>query len=229
MRRLLTATMVIGTVVSGAVVSEVRRSTALSSATRAGDAWAVLAEARRDFEVAPWTADFVQTYVPAGFATGDRETGRVSISLPDSLRWDYEVPYPKVFLVSGETAFSWNEGESAGRRVPLGPDDRRHLELLQLDLDGLRRSFSAVLEPEALPEAKEGGEDGTLVVALSPLDDESPIRSATLRFHPTSLRLTALSWSDLEGNVTEFVLSGHRIVADESFFEPPAELYWFDE
>ena len=64
----------------------------------------------------PLQADFVQTYTPAGFTDGESEQGRVAISLPQCLRWDYAEPFPKSFTLGGETAWFWNPGEPKGHR-----------------------------------------------------------------------------------------------------------------
>ncbi len=190
----------------------------------AQDAWGVLSEARSAFEQGAWTADFTQTYVPAGFSSGDSETGTVAIALPGSLRWDYQQPYPRTFLIVGTAAYSWNEGESAGRRGEVAERDRRHLDLLRLDLEALREHYAAALEAGAL-------DDGTAVhrVAMTPQTEGDVIEGATLLFGVASGRLVGLEWSDVEGNATTFRFSGHRPVEDSSRFVPPAELDWFEE
>ncbi len=188
-------------------------------ALTAQDAWSAVAAARAGFEDAAWTADFVQTWVPAGFSTGERETGRVSLALPGALRWDYEVPYPKSILVRLDTAYSWNPGESSGRRVFLAPEEREHLALLELDLPALRERFSAVARPAA---------DDRLEVALTPRDDGNEIREALLTLDSRSHRLLAVGYLDGEGNRTDFTFSGHRPVAGADPFTPPDDLEWLD-
>lgn len=185
----------------------------------ADDAWSALAAARAGFEDAAWTADFVQTWVPAGFSTGERESGKVSLDLPGALRWDYETPYPKSLLVRLDTAYSWNPGESSGRRVLLAPEEREQLALLELDIGTLRQRFKAVAQPA--PEDR-------IEIALTPRDDGNDVREAQLTLAARSHRLMAMSYSDTEGNRTEFAFSGHRPVAGAEPFTPPAELEWLD-
>jgi outer membrane lipoprotein-sorting protein len=184
----------------------------VASAAPAQDGWAVLAEARTEFERAAWTADFVQTYLPAGFS--------ISLELPGKLRWDYDLPYAKVFLVRGDVAYSWNPGETTGRRVSLASQEREHLALLELDLAVLETRYGAVLAETS---------DGEFEVALSPLDETSEIRSALLTLDASTRRLLTVAYSDFEGNTTEFELSGHRMVAEPGFFSPPADLDWLDD
>jgi Outer membrane lipoprotein carrier protein LolA len=190
-----------------------------AGAPAATDPWRVLTEARAEFERAAWTADFVQTYVPAGFTSGERESGRVSLALPGALRWDYEVPYPKVFLVLADTAYTWNPGETAGRRVVMADDERQHMALLRLDLEALAKRYTAASSTTA---------DGLIEVALTPTD-EAEIQDAVLTFEPRHHRLVALRYADLERNVTEFSLSGHRVASGEDLFAPPPGIEWLDE
>ncbi|MCZ6506907.1 MAG: outer membrane lipoprotein carrier protein LolA [Acidobacteria bacterium] len=192
---------------------------ALAAPAAAQDAWTVLAAARAEFERTAWTADFVQTYVPAGFSSGETETGRVSVALPGTLRWDYDVPYAKVFLVRDDMAYTWNPGESTGRRTLLAPAEREHLALLELDLAALEARYEAALTH------LEGGPE----VTLTPLDETADIRAATLALEPASYRLLRLRYSDFEGNTTEFRLSGHRVAADTGLFWAPTDLDWLED
>lgn len=192
---------------------------ALAASAEAEDAWTTLAAARAEFERGAWTADFVQTYVPAGFSSGETEAGRVSLALPGTLRWDYDVPYAKVFLVRHDKAYTWNPGESTGRLTLLAPAEREHLALLELDLAALEARYEAAL-------THLGGE---LAVTLTPLDETADIRAATLALEPGSYRLLRLRYSDFEGNTTEFQLSGHRIAANTDLFSAPADLDWLED
>ncbi len=81
-------------------------SAAAAEPAAGGDPWLTLERVRASLiEDGPAGAEFVQTYVPAGFSTGEEERGRLALALPDCLRWDYEEPYPKSFLLCGEEAF----------------------------------------------------------------------------------------------------------------------------
>ena len=83
------------------------------------DAWARLEALRDRLEGEDVRADFVQTFLPAGFSAGDEESGILYLAIPECLRWDYQQPYPKTYLVCGQEAFTWNEGETQGRRFLL--------------------------------------------------------------------------------------------------------------
>ncbi len=190
----------------------------------AEDGWSGLTAARAELERAAWTADFVQTYVPAGFSSGERETGRLALALPGRLRWDYSLPYPKVFLIRGAEAYTWNPGETTGRRALLEATEREHLALLELDIESLRGRYDATVDSRT---------SERLEITLTPRDTGADmgvdIQSATVVLDPASHRILTLSYSDLEGSTTRFELSGHRIAAQSGLFDPPAGLDWLDD
>lgn len=201
-----------------------------SPAAADDDAWRVLAAARSEFELGGWSADFVQTYLPAGFSSGESESGIVSLRLPHALRWDYALPYAKAFLVLRDTAYAWNPGEASGRRVLLEAAEREHLSLLELDIEILRKRYIAELvDAQDASTHRDSTENNFIEIRLVPLDETSEVRRANLALDRASLRLLALSYSDPEGNTTEFALSGHRTADDDALYEPPAELDWIDE
>src|SRR5688572_24784344 len=93
---------------------------ALPLAAAANDPWEVLEGARRSLvEAGPTGASFNQTYVPAGFTSGERESGQLAFALPDCLRWDYLDPFPKSFLLCGGVAHQWNPEDGTGQRFEV--------------------------------------------------------------------------------------------------------------
>jgi len=201
-----------------------------SPAAADDDAWQLLATARAEFELGGWSADFVQTYLPAGFSSGESESGVVSLRLPHALRWDYALPYAKAFLVLRDTAYAWNPGEAAGRRVLLEAAEREHLSLLELDVEALRERYAAeFVDGQDAGSQRDGTENKVVRIELVPFNETSEVRRADLALDRASLRLLALSYSDPEGNTTEFALSGHRTADDDALYEPPAGLEWIDE
>ena len=110
----------------------------------APEAWDALERLRSSFEAAsPVAVAFSQTYTPAGFSSGDTESGVLSMDLPSCARWDYDDPFPRSYLLCDDIAYSWNPGESSGRRYEISADERRGLDLLRLDVDGLREQYAA--------------------------------------------------------------------------------------
>lgn len=180
------------------------------------DPWRLLTEVRAHLAERPLIADFVQTYVPAGFTDGESESGTVAFDLPERLRWDYADPYPRSFLVSGATVYAWSAGDDAGRRLDLESEEARHLDLLRLDTDELSRRYVAELDGAR--------EAGGLEVVLLPREPGSEIVEARLGIGPERL-LSSLSYRDAEGNRTRFELSTPRPLADVGILVPP-DLEW---
>ncbi len=194
-----------------------------AAAQEEADPWTVLTRLRQRLAAdGPQRADFTQTYVPAGFASGETESGTVALALPDCLRWDYGEPYAKSFLLCGHDAYSWNPGEKVGRHYRIESRDEPGLDLLLLSVEALRARYGATLKR---------GADG-LEVWLAPLAPagNSPV-SATLTLDGAGARLTGLAYRDREGNQTRFALSGYQPIrgAARDSFEPPASIDWRDE
>ena len=108
------------------------------AAAGAEEPWGLLERVRDELTRSPRQADFVQSYIPAGFSSGEQEEGRIFIALPDCVRWDYQSPYAKSFLLCEETVWTWNEGETSGRRQQLVADEQQGLDLLRLSIESLR-------------------------------------------------------------------------------------------
>ncbi len=191
------------------------------AASAAAEPWALLAEARQALERAsPLLADFEQTFVPAGFSAGESERGRLAIGLPRCLRWDYEEPFPKSYLLCGRSAWAWNPGEATGRLHLLEPDEERGLELLRLGVDELRATYRAALGPAT---------EKTAEIRLVPLAEGGQVRDATLVIDRAARRPVRLAYHDAEGNYTRFELAGYRPLEDATLFLPPAALEWLQD
>jgi hypothetical protein len=196
---------------------------ALLAAARAGaadDPWRAI-EALREALAAdgPVEATFRQSFVPAGFTTGDTESGAVALSLPDCLRWDYREPDRKSFLVCGARAWSWVEGEPRGQRFTIEADREIGLDLLLLPAAELAGRYRAAAHRSAA---------GELEIELEPLAADGALAVANLVVSADGRRPAALDWRDREGNVTSFRFDGWRDLADGERFAPPPGLDWAD-
>ncbi len=182
------------------------------------DPWAALERLRtRMAAPAGLAADFVQTFRPAGFASGEVESGRVALHLPDCLRWDYLEPYRKSFLVCGSRAHSWVEGEPRGQRTTIEARHEMGLDLLLLPIAELRQRYRAEAQVAT---------EGQLDLVLEPLSADSPLVAANLALDLARERLSTLEYRDREGNVTSFRFSAYRPLEDPDAFTPPRELDW---
>jgi hypothetical protein len=162
-------------------------------------------------------ADFRQSYVPAGFSSGDTESGTIALSMPDCLRWDYTEPDRKSFLVCGARAWSWVEGEPRGQRFTIEPDRETGLDLLLLPASELADRYRASAHRQPA---------GGLEIVLEPLAEDGALAVANLVIGADGRRLEALDWRDREGSVTSFRFSRWRRLADGERFAPPLALEW---
>jgi outer membrane lipoprotein-sorting protein len=191
------------------------------AADAAADPWAALGQAREAMqESGPQLWTFTQTYLPTGFDRGEEESGRLALDLPRCVRWDYDDPYPKSFLLCAETLWTWNPGEPAGRVYDL---DRAQpgLDLLLLSVGDLAQRYSATAQPAG----------GAMRLQLVPKTDalqgggDNVLRDAAILIGKDG-RLRELTYRDAEGNRTTFRFSDRRPLADGSVFTPPTSVAW---
>lgn len=183
-----------------------------------GEAWKALEELRDRLEETPRRARFEQTFYPSGFKTGETETGELRFALPGAVRWDYEEPFPKSFLVRGREIFEWSPEEDSGRRFQIGDGATEHLALLRLDVDELRARYDATTELES---------GGTLRVRLDPRTADTELAGAMLVLGSDSL-LQGIEWADREGNRTVFLLTAIEPAEAASDLSPPEGIEWID-
>jgi hypothetical protein len=194
---------------------------ALAAGARAADdegAWRHLERLRGELAAAgPLAAEFTQSYVPAGFESGDSESGTLAARLPDCLRWDYAPPEAKSFLVCGARAWSWVPGEPRGQRIAIDAAGERGLDLLLLPAAELARRYRASAHPTG---------DGGVELAFEPRASGSELLAANLTLEPGGSRPAALDWRDREGNVSSFRFRSWRPLAETDLFSPPAGVDW---
>lgn len=181
------------------------------------EAWEALTRVRDHLESrGAQEMSFEQTFVPAGFSSGETESGLVTLGLPRCARWDYSDPYPKSYLLCGVELHAWNPGESVGQYYSL-ERDQPGLDLLRLDRERLEATYAASLRRS----------EDELVIELTPRrDDGRALAGATLRIAPDGLRILGLSYVDAEGSRTEFTFDAPRPVDAGTRFEPPGGLRW---
>jgi outer membrane lipoprotein carrier protein LolA len=172
----------------------------------------------------PTGATFTQTYVPAGFSSGDSESGRLALALPDCLRWDYQDPYPKGFLLCGSVAHSWNPQDKTGRRYRIDRKNEPGLDLLLLGVEDLKNRYRA---------SAHGVDGGRIAVDLAPLAaakgrQSEELTDASFIVDPASRRLVEVSYHDREGNLTRFVIKDYKGLPRQGQFSPPTGIRWED-
>ncbi len=189
----------------------------------ASSPWELLEGLRADLEASgPITGRFVQTYVPAGFTDGDRESGHLSLWLPECLRWNYEEPQKKSFLLCNEEVYFWNEDDPGGRHYRIDPEEEPGLDLLLLGVGRLRERYVARSDKLA---------DGTYEISLAlPAAAEGAGNfSATIHLDPVARRVVGLEYVDAEGNLTRFEVSDYQKLSHTALFQPPQDIEWTEE
>lgn len=185
------------------------------------DPWTTLSAVRQSLvEAGPTAAGFTQTYVPSGFSSGEKETGKLAMALPDCLRWDYEQPYPKSFLLCGGIVHSWNPEDKSGQRYRVDRKNEPGLDLLLLGVDDLKNRYTAT--------AKALG-TGKVEVSLTPKGKQTELADATLTVDTASQRLAEVSYHDREGNLTRFEIAAYQALPRPGNFSPPAGIRWEDQ
>ena len=191
------------------------------TAPAAPDPWRVLQEVRQSLVAGgPTGAEFVQVYIPAGFTSGESEKGRLALALPDCLRWDYQDPYPKSFLLCGGTAHAWNAEDKTGRRYAVDRQKEPGLDLLLLGVDDLKNRYRATAKTDP---------DGRIEVALTPKEKLAELADANLVVDPAKEHLVGVSYHDREGNLTRFEIKSYRGLPRQGQFSPPGGIKWEEQ
>ena len=182
----------------------------------AADPWALLAQTReRMHQTGPRLLSFTQTYLPTGFDRGEEESGNVALDLPKCVRWDYDNPYPKSFLLCGETLWSWNSGEPAGQVYDLD-QAQPGLDLLLLATDELAQRYTATAQPAG---------NATRVQLVPKAGGTNVLRDAAILIGQDG-HLRELTYRDAEGNRTTFRFTQRRALSDRAVFTPPNNVKW---
>ncbi len=192
-------------------------------AAESANPWDVLAALRAGLvKAGPITARFEQTYVPAGFSSGDVEKGHFSLWLPDCLRWSYVEPQVKSFLLCKKEAWAWNEEEEGGRHYRVEPEKEPGLDLMLLDLASLKERYSA-----------EGRQlDGGLYEILLTVGKDKKDRNdkkgltARVRIDRAVQRVVGLEYRDEDGNLSRFAISEYQTLGHTALFQPPQDIQW---
>jgi catechol 2,3-dioxygenase-like lactoylglutathione lyase family enzyme len=139
----------------------------------------------------------------------------VALDLPRCVRWDYDDPYPKSFLLCGEQLWSWNPGEPVGHLYDLD-QTQPGLDLLLLAVPELQKRYTA--------QAQAAG--GSTRVTLTPrAGAQNTLRDAAILLDGDR-RIRELSYRDAEGNRTTFRFSGRQDAGSRASFTPPDGVKW---
>ena len=173
---------------------------------------------RRYNQLKTLKAQFQENYSGAGLTRN--ESGELWLQKPGKMRWQYELPTPKLFIVDGKNAFFYVPSERQARRMPAKKlDDFRSPIRYLLGHTKLQQEFkSLALSSEAAQQSAD------LVLEGVPKGMEDRVRRVLLEISPTN-QITRIQIDELDGSSTEFVfrdIEENVAVKPELFrFSPP--------
>ena len=160
-------------------------------------------------------ARFEQRFSPRIFGRERIETGRLTVKQPGRMRWDYEVPEPKVFVSDGTNTWfhvpadqqvvvgSFGNTVDGGNETPFGDEGPavNPLDFLTGNAAILDHFDAFVGGP---------GAPGFRAVSLIPRQPGGEIQSLELTVDTGSGRIHAIESEDPEGNRTTFEFTDFR-------------------
>ncbi|MBI2895501.1 MAG: outer membrane lipoprotein carrier protein LolA [Deltaproteobacteria bacterium] len=154
-------------------------------------------------------ADFTQDKVMSLFAERMRSTGRLSVLLPDRLRWELLRPDPSVFILSGRTM----RYRLPGARGDLDVRSAGSLGVVLGDLVGFLGGPLAQLRARYRMElgTPEGTAAGQTVVIATPLGADVRRSVSRLRMRFEGGRLGAVTIEEPGGDRSEIRFSNVRV------------------
>lgn len=165
-------------------------------------------------------ATFVQVYRTDERAPARQETGTLYLKKPGKMRWEYERPEVKLFVVDGKRVFFYVPEDRQVTRMPVkeSADLRTPLRFL-LGRMNLKREFRIEAATDVAPL-----DPGNPVLQLTPKRKDERFTELILEVDPWN-RIRRLRITETDGTITEFRLSGEipnpRLDNAMFKFEPP--------
>lgn len=164
-------------------------------------------------------AQFQENYSGAGLTRN--ESGQLWLQKPGKMRWQYEQPTPKLFVVDGKNAFFYVPSERQARRMPAKKlDDFRSPIRYLLGHTKLEQEFKELGISSEAPK-----QTGDVVLEGIPKGMEDRVRRVLLEITPAD-QITRIYIEELDSSSTEFVfrdIEENVAVKPELFrFSPPS-------
>lgn len=142
-------------------------------------------------------AQFQETYNGAGLSRD--ESGVLWLQKPGKMRWEYEKPAQKLFLIDGKYAFFYVPSQQQARRMPAKKlDDFRSPLRYLLGRTKLQQEFAKLSISLERPK-----ETGNLVLEGIPKGMEERVQRVLLEITPTD-QIARIYIEELDGSTTEF-------------------------
>lgn len=160
-------------------------------------------------------AHYVERYTGMGM---DRtESGTLLLKKPGRMRWNYDKPPGKVFVLDGKYAWFYTPGDAQAQRIPA-----KQLDDLRSPLRFLLGHTQLQKELENLTVTPEGS---GFRIAGVPKGMEQRIKLLTLVITPAGV-IQQIRLEEIDGAVTEFTFTGIEentpVKSSDFVFHPPA-------
>ncbi|MGA2650546.1 MAG: outer membrane lipoprotein chaperone LolA [Terracidiphilus sp.] len=161
------------------------------------------------------TAGFTESY--KGMGTDLTESGKLLLLKPGRMKWDYNNPAGKLFLLDGKYAWFYARGDSQVQRIPAK------------ELDDLRSPLRFLLGHTELEKEMNGltlapAANGEFTLTGVPKGQENRVSRLTLTVTATGT-ITAIQVEETDGALTHFTFTGEvpnaPIPPDTFHFTPP--------
>ena len=160
-------------------------------------------------------AHYVERY--AGMGLTRSEAGILLLKKPGRMRWSYEVPAGKVFVLDGKYAWFYSPGDEQAQRISAKQmDDLRTPLRFLLGHTELKKELTGIsVTPDSTG----------FHIAGVPRGMENRVKQLALEVSPKGL-ITAMRVDEIDGAVTEFTFTGieENVAtqpADFTFSPPP--------
>ena len=164
-------------------------------------------------------AQFQETYNGLGLARN--ESGELWLQKPGKMRWQYQQPTQKLFVVDGKNAFFYVPSERQARRMSAKKlDDFRSPIRYLLGHTKLQQEFANLTISSEQPKLP-----GDVVLEGVPKGMEDRVQRVLLEITPAD-QITRIRIEELDGSSTEFLFRDLQenvsVQSDLFHFTPPA-------
>ena len=164
-------------------------------------------------------ADFTEIYQGAGISRN--ESGTLWLRRPGRMRWQYEQPRKKLFVVDGKTAWFYAAGDQMAQKAQVkNLDDLRTPLAYLLGRTKLEKEFEGLsIAPDQSP--KNGG---TVVLRGVPKNMKERVSQVLLEVTDAGV-ITRIVAEEVDGSTTEFRFSNQhenvQVAGDKFKFTAP--------
>jgi outer membrane lipoprotein carrier protein len=160
-----------------------------------------------------------------GMGMDRTESGTLLMLKPGRMKWDYSAPAGKIFLIDGNFAWFYAQGDAHVQRIPTK------------ELDDLRSPLRFLLGKTKLEKELDGlavtnGPNGAFTLTGIPKGMEKRVARTTLTVTPAGT-ITSIEIEETDGSLTHFTFRGEEpnaaIPAGAFHFTPPEGVPVVDE